>query len=149
MSDIENVQAAEPKAKKPSKREKKPAFVTQVKLLKAEIEKMTADHAAALEASTAIVAQRDTTIAKLEKDLASMISSKDHYYKGKEAAEASVEQVQLLLDTLPGTPARTISVPHYSGTTEKSLDPMTRLASYLSQRQIPGPAPAVVGGTPA
>lgn len=93
---------------------KRPGVATQLKNAKAEL-------------STA-----QTRIAELEKKLKAAEDNKSFYEKRATTAESELEQVDALLDVLPGAAAR--KTDEDESWKRRDIKTMTRLAAYLANR---------------
>jgi len=83
-------------------------------------------------ATSTLLKAAEARIVELEKKLASESSAKDSFYKQMQSAQAEVEQVHALLDSLPGSAPR--KTEHEESWQRKDIATMTRLAAYLANR---------------
>lgn len=99
---------------------KKPTAVKQLKEVLARISELEAK-----------LADRDAEIVKLSKNLDNEKAAKDRWFAARQEADAEIEQVHILLDSMPNAIARHIEGEYGAKTIIK---PMTRLAAWLATR---------------
>ncbi len=144
MATGEEVQGNEPgdAPKKATKSgPKKPAFITQVKMLKAEAILVAEAHAKLVGELSETIASANAALANKAAQIEALTNQQSEHISSIAALKDEIEQVHSLCDLLPGTAGRK-TTPEESWNA-KDIKLMTRLATYLASRSIPATPAAI------